>query len=32
MSIPGEGGSIKDVLFDGASFNHTSQAVVIKSL
>jgi hypothetical protein len=32
MSIPGEGGSIKDVLFDGASFNHTSQAVAIKSL
>ena len=32
MSIPGEGGIIRDVLFDGAKFTRTSQAVVIKSL
>eukprot|EP01079_Euglenida_sp_SAG-EU17-18_P011794 gene11794-2149_t len=32
MSVPGEGGDISNVLFEGAVFRKTSQAVVIKSL
>jgi hypothetical protein len=27
MSVPGEGGNISDVLFDGATFRNTNQAV-----
>lgn len=31
FSIPGEGGDIKDVVFDGARFTRTSMAVAIKA-
>lgn len=32
FSTPGQGGDIKDVLFDGAHFKNTKQAVTIKAL
>ena len=32
MSVPGPAGSIRDVVFDGASFRNTANAVAIKSL